>query len=120
MVVEDRRRRPRKIDNAGKPMLKETIGSRFDILHNFLVEAETISVGDSVGGINKQHNSPIALKSPVVCANGIQGIRSPQKQREDKRSNGSSGERILGASVIPMIPGRVPIVSSHGITGSTD
>ncbi|KAK8632506.1 hypothetical protein V6N13_072897 [Hibiscus sabdariffa] len=41
MLVEDRRRRTLRNDNAGKSMIKETSGSRFDILHNFPVEDET-------------------------------------------------------------------------------
>ncbi|KAK8704736.1 hypothetical protein V6N13_048350 [Hibiscus sabdariffa] len=59
-------------------------------------------------------------RNPVVRANGNQGIRSPQKQRMNNGSSGLSGERTLGASVISMIPGRVPIVISNGIPGSTN
>ncbi|KAK8572775.1 hypothetical protein V6N12_028818 [Hibiscus sabdariffa] len=61
-----------------------------------------------------------ARLNPVVRANGNQGIRSPQKQRMNNGSSGLSGERTLGASVISMIPGRVPIVISNGIPGSTN
>ncbi|KAL4284648.1 hypothetical protein GQ457_16G019820 [Hibiscus cannabinus] len=119
MVVEDRRRRPRRNDNTRKQMPTKISGSRFEILNNLPVDEETTSMRAFVGGTSKQINSPVVLQSPVVRVNGHQGVKFNPKQQDNSGSGNTSSGASLNAKVVAMVSGRVPTVLFKDASGST-
>ncbi|KAK8648891.1 hypothetical protein V6N13_129633 [Hibiscus sabdariffa] len=118
MVVEDRRRRPRRNDNFGKQMPAGISGSRFEILNNLSGGVDDSSIGASVGGSSKQLNVPAVSQSHVAQMQGHQGDTvNPNKQVNAGVSHTNNG-RSLKARIVAMELGRVSEIISAPETGS--
>ncbi|KAK8538746.1 hypothetical protein V6N12_034454 [Hibiscus sabdariffa] len=76
-------------------------------------------MGASVGGTNKQINSPVVLQSPVVRVNEHQGVKFNLKQHDNSGSGNTSSGVSLDAKVVAMVPSRVPAVLFKDASGST-
>ncbi|KAK8553973.1 hypothetical protein V6N13_072898 [Hibiscus sabdariffa] len=113
MVVGDRKRRPRRMTDIGKPVELVSRRSRFDALadeagEELVVHAAVVQ-GESSGAQQGRSSS----SSPMAGASSSNGKKATKKGTL-KNMQTVQDRNVNHVAVEPMIPGQVPVVVGNG------